>query len=137
VVVPYRRAASALLALALFASPLLDSLHEAQRVHFACPEDGELVEAPLGAPHHHAGTSGEGPFLFAEHESAPALSSDGGHDHCAIAAQAHLRGREKSHEASVPPVLHAAGAASVTDDPALFVSLAIYRFAPKASPPLA
>jgi hypothetical protein len=137
VVVPLRRAASALVALALFASPLLESLHEAQRVHFACPEDGELVEAPLGAPHHHARASGAGPFLFAEHESSPPPSSEGGHDHCAIAAHAHLRGREKSHEAPVPPVLHAATAASVTGDPAPAVSLAIYRFAPKASPPLA
>jgi len=138
VVVPFRRTASALLALALFASPLLESLHEAQRVHFACPADGELVEAPLAAPHHHARASGAGPFLFAEHESSAPLSSGGGHDHCAIAAHARLRGREKSHEPPVPPVLHAAAAASVTDDDAAPAEgLAVYRFAPKASPPLA
>jgi hypothetical protein len=117
--------------------PLLESLHEAQRVHFACPEDGELVDAPLAPPHQHARASGDGPSLFPEHDSSPPLSSEGGHDHCAIAAQAHLRAREKSHEAAVPEVLQSGTAASVTGAPAPLASLAIYRFAPKASPPLA
>jgi len=134
---PFRRAASALLAVALSASPLLESLHEAERVHFACPEDGELVDAGLTAAHQHARASGDGPSLFAEHDSSPPLSSEGGHDHCAIAAQAHLRAREKSHDRPTPPVLQAGTVARVSDDAAPLVSLAIYRFAPKASPPLA
>ena len=137
VVRPFRRAASALLAFALFASPLLEFLHEAQRVHFACPEDGELVDAPLAPAHQHARASGDGASLFPEHDSSAPVSSEGRHDHCAIAAHAHLRAREKSHEAAVPPVLGAGTAASVTDQPARLVSLVIYRFAPKASPPLA
>ena len=137
VVLSFRRGASALFAFALFASPLLETLHEAQRVHFACPEDGELVDAPLAPAHHHARASGDGASVFPEHDSSPPLSSEGRHDHCAIAAQAHLRGREKSHEGVVPPVLDASTAPSVTDEPARLVTLAIYRFAPKASPPLA
>src|SRR3954462_7045633 len=135
VVLPFRRAASAVLVVALFASPVLESLHEAQRVHFACPEDGELIDAPMAPAHQHVRATGDGPFLFAEHDSSPPVSSEGGHDHCAIATQAHMRAREKSHAYVVPPVLQAGTAANVTDDPGRLVSLAIYRFAPKGSPP--
>src|SRR3954454_19784055 len=105
VVLPFRRVASALLAVALFASPLLESLHEAQRVHLACPEDGELIDAPMAPAHQHARATGDGPFLFAEHDSSSPVSSEGGHDHCAIVTQAHMRAREKSHAYLVPPVL--------------------------------
>ena len=137
VVRPFRRAASALVAFALFASPLLESLHEAQRVHFACPEDGELVDGPLAPAHQHARASGNGASLFAEHDSSTPLSSEGAHDHCAIAAQAHLRGRHESHEGWLPPVLQARAISIGAHEPPSLVSLAIYRFAPKASPPLA
>ena len=125
------------LLVALFASPLLQSLHEAQRVHYACPEDGEMIDAPLAPVHQHARASGDGPFWFAEHHSSAPLSSERGHDHCAIAAQAHMRAREKSHAHVVPPVLQAGTVPRVTDDAARLVSVAIYRFAPKGSPPLA
>jgi len=133
----FRGAASTLLAFALFASPVLESLHEAQRVHFACPEDGELVDAPLAPAHRHAHASGSGAFLFAEHDSSGLLSSEGGHDHCAIAAQAHLRAREKSNSSKIPPVSQGGLTATAAGEQPELTTLAIYRFAPKASPPLA
>jgi len=137
VVLRFRGAASTLLAFALFASPVLESLHEAQRAHFACPEDGELVDAPLAPAHRHAHASGSGAFLFAEHDSSVPVSSEAGHDHCAIAAQAHLRAREKTHASKVPPALQGRLTATVAGEQPELTTLAIYRFAPKASPPLA
>jgi hypothetical protein len=131
------RGISAAIALWTFASPLLETLHEADRVHVACPEDGELVDAPVAAAHQHARASRNGASLFAEHDSSGPVSSDRGHDHCAIASQAHLRGREESRKLSVPLLLQAAAVPAAAQEPARLSSLAIYRFAPKASPPLA
>jgi hypothetical protein len=136
-VLTLRRGAAALLALALFSSPILETLHEADRVHVACPEDGELVDAPVTPAHQHARASRSGPSLFAEHDSSGPASSERGHDHCAIASHAHLRGREQSQRLFVPVVLQAGAIASVAQEPARLSGLALYRLAPKASPPIA
>ena len=131
------RGIAAAIAISTLASPLLETLHEADRVHVACPEDGELVDAPVTVAHHHARASRAGASLFAEHDSSGPDSSERGHDHCAVASHAHLRGREQSSKLSAPTVQQAGAVASVAREPARLSSLAIYRLAPKASPPLA
>ena len=104
--------------------------------HVACPEDGELIDAPAQAPHQHARQAGETRALFPE-SRLPFLPGDAGHDHCAIAAQA----RANARPAGVATVLHPAPRVGVMQfrKPELrsLGSLAIYRLAPKASPPQA
>jgi hypothetical protein len=131
------RGIAAAIATWTLALPLLETLHEADSVHVACPEDGELVDAPVAAAHQHARAPRNGASLFAEHDSSGPLPSDRGHDHCAIASQAHLRGREESRKQSVSYLLQAVAVATLPPEPAQLKSFAIYRFAPKASPPLA
>jgi hypothetical protein len=125
----------AALAVLTFASPLLESVHEANVRHVACPEDGELVEAPAQAPHQHAQASGDLAALFAERDPAAPASSGQGHHHCAVMLQAHLRAREQSHKRLAVAVLAAVAVASVPDESPQLRSVALYRIAPKASPP--
>src|SRR2546430_2567418 len=120
------RGIAAAIAVWTLASPLLETLHEADRVHVACPEDGELIDAPVAAPHQHARASRKGASLFAEHDSSGPVSSERGHDHCAIASQAHLRGREESRRHFVPYVLQAVAVATLPQEPARLKSFAIY-----------
>src|ERR1700730_6466615 len=51
------RGSASALALLTAVSPLLGSLHEAAVRHLACPEDGELIDAPPQARHHRAPAS--------------------------------------------------------------------------------
>jgi hypothetical protein len=128
------RGTGAALAIVILASPLLGSLHEATVRHVACPEDGQLIDAPVGAPHPHARAAGEGPALFAEHGREADAS---GENHCVIAVQAQQRAREQSRGAFVSATPETSLTASGPRDPLQLHSLALYRLAPKASPPLA
>jgi hypothetical protein len=130
------RGTGAALAIVILASPLLGTLHDATVRHVACPEDGQLIDAPVGAPHAHARAAGKLPTLFAEHEPAADASGEN-HEHCVIALQAHQRAREQSRGAFVSATPETSLTASGPRDPLQLHSLALYRLAPKASPPLA
>jgi hypothetical protein len=130
------RAAVASLALFMAAGPLLGALHLAAVRHVACADDGELIDAAPQAPHQHVRGSNDAPALFAERDPAPPPASGQVHDHCAVVSQAHLRGREQSRKLFAVTVLDALAAVSVLDQTPRLSSLALYRLAPKASPPL-
>jgi len=131
------RGTGAALAMVLLAAPVLGSLHDATVRHVACPEDGELIDAPISSPHAHARATGEARTLFAE--QAPAADASGeNHQHCAITLQAHQRGREQQRSTLVVATPEASLIASGPADPLrLHTLLAVYRLAPKALPPLA
>jgi hypothetical protein len=129
------RAAGAALALLTFASPLLGSFHEAAVRHSTCPEDGALIESPAQPAHPHAEASGDGPSLFPERDPAGPPGGEGAHHHCAVAAQVQLRAREPSRQRFAVPAPVLLAAASVAQEPPVLRSFAIYRIAPKASPP--
>ena len=136
---PHRRLVRGLgaaLALVTFASPLITTFHEATVRHVACPEDGELIEAPAQAAHQHAQVKGDGAALFSERDPAGPGASSGEHDHCAIAVQSHLRAREQSRQRAAIPGARVFAAATEAQEPAGLHSLAVYRIAPKASPPV-
>ena len=129
------RACGAALALLTFASPLLESLHEASVRHVACPEDGELIDAPPQAAHQHAQATSDGLSLFAEQDPSAPRSRGGEHNHCAIALRAHLRAREQKRAQVAVDVAELVTPPSVPQDSPRLYSLAVYRIAPKASPP--
>ena len=124
---------AAALAAVMAISPLLGTLHDASVRHFACPEDGELVEAPAQRAHAHE-QAGAQRALFPEAPVAP--SAPGAeHDHCVIASQ--LRGN--SGVAVSPSTAGSFSGlvsrpAKLPERPAA-PGLALYRLVPKASPP--
>jgi len=125
----------AALALLTLASPLLATFHQAVVRHVTCPEHGELVDAPLEAPHPHAQPSTGLPGLFAERDPAGPSGAGEEHEHCAISLQGQVRATEQSPKPFVvtaPEVV----APSPREGPGLH-GVAVYRLAPKASPPLA
>ncbi|HEY2027898.1 MAG TPA: hypothetical protein VGH20_01705 [Myxococcales bacterium] len=129
------RGLSAALALLTFVSPVLDSLHEARVRHVRCPEDGELIDAPLEAPHAHAATPLDGTALFGEQDSDRPPRQGPVHEHCAVAHRARLHAVEVS---GVPTVVDEAAAAReprAAEEASRRAAVAVYRFAPKASPP--
>jgi len=119
-----------------FASPLLDSWHEASIQHVTCPEDGELIDVLPQAAHEHAQATGQGLSLFDEHDPSAPHSRGGEHNHCTIVLQAHLRAREQSRPQLVVEAPELVGPARVPQEPVGLNSQAVYRFAPKASPPV-
>ena len=139
------RGSASALALLTAVSPLVGALHEAAVRHVACPEDGEMIDAPSQAPHRRTPASRpaaarekstDSPAFSAERDPpAPPISGQR-HEHCAVMSQVHLRAREQSPSfvVTIPGVLTPASA--VTATPRLR-SRTIYRLAPKASPPLA
>lgn len=129
------RAIGSALAVVTFASPLVSTLHETSVSHVACPDDGELIDAPAAGPHAHAQAPGDARALFPERD-LPGRGSRQDHEHCAIALQAHLRAREQSHRSLVVSASWAPPARSRPEDPEKPRSLVLYRLAPKASPPL-
>ena len=131
------RGVGAALALLTFLSPLLGSFHEAAVRHVTCPEDGELIDAPPQVAHQHRQAAGDGQELFAERDPAGPRRAGQDHDHCAVVLQAHLRGREQSRKPFVVTAADAAPVVSVSQEPPSLRGLALYRLAPKASPPLA
>ncbi len=125
----------AALALLTLASPLLVTFHEAAVRHVTCPEHGELVDAPLEAPHPHAQPSTGSPGLFAERDPSGPAGPGEEHEHCAVNLMSQVRATEQSRKPFVvatPEVV----TPCPRERPRLR-SLAVYRLAPKASPPLA
>jgi len=128
------RGTGAALAVVLFAAPILGSLHDATVRHVACPEDGELIDVPVARAHSHAAVPEEGPSLFAERDPAGPTPAAGQHDHCQIVLQAHVSARQPGKVRAVKSTVLVA-AVPVPAEPPRLRSLALYRLAPKASPP--
>jgi len=128
------RGLGAALALLTFASPLLGFFHEAAVPHITCPEDGELIDVPVERAHSHAAVPEKGPSLFAERDPAGPTPAAGQHDHCQIVLQAHVSARQPGKVRAVKSTVLVA-AVPVPAEPPRLRSLALYRLAPKASPP--
>ena len=128
------RALVAGIAVLTAANPLLDTFHLAAVRHVACPEDGELIEASFdhsGDAAHEDGATG---VVLAERHQFGARGA--AHDHCAVALQARASSRAGARRAAVrAPV--SVQLVAVSPQPATLRTLAIYRLAPKASPPAA
>jgi hypothetical protein len=117
-------ACSALIAtIAILAAQLAGSAHEAVACHVRCAH-GELVEAPAVAAHR------------AEDRRVVAVEAGGGGDaHCAIAAAASQSGAAPAAARALAPrpdALVRPAPAPAFADPA---HAALYRIAPKTSPP--
>ena len=125
----------AALALLTLVSPLLVTFHEAAVRHVTCAEHGELVDAPLEAPHSHARPSTGSPGLFAERDPSGPSGAGEEHEHCVVNLHAQVRATVQSRKLFVVTTPEAV-APCPREGPRLR-SLAVYRFAPKASPPLA
>lgn len=132
---PFRRRASlgVLLALVCIVAQLGAALHLGLVRHVRCAAHGELMHADAG--HDHAD-----PTTALDVSTTRAVVFDAGaapeheHDHCQALAS-------RSVEPTAPAVLVAAPPVTV-DPPApvarpLVVVVALYRLAPKASPPVA
>jgi hypothetical protein len=129
---PLRRAASACLALAFFASPVLEVAHSARAHHAACPEDGELVDVVLEAPE--IAHSDEGAVLPGAQDATGAHQ----HRHCYLAARAQ---KSRSAQAQVglqaPSPVEVVAGRGPPRTVAFPARIPVYRLAPKISPPLA
>ena len=135
-----RRVAAAL-ALLLCAAPVLGTFHYATVAHVACPEDGELIDVPANAGGSHTAVANhshqDGPTLLAQREPVPASFGASSHEHCAVALQARLRAcAEAKSSSQLEPRSIGMGQVAPSEPPRLG-ALAVYRLAPKASPPQA
>jgi len=131
------RSIGSALALLIFASPLLETFHQTVVRHVSCPEHGEPEELGPQAPHLHGRASRALPALHAEGDPAGPRSEEEGHQHCAVMLHAQVRGRAQVHKTLVAPACEAVVAARRRRELPRPRRLAVYRFAPKASPPLA
>jgi hypothetical protein len=133
----FTRATATLLAAGLLAAPLLETAHESRVGHITCPEDGELIDAPVQARHAHARESLDGPQLFPERDSAPPSGAGSDHEHCIVALRRHLRARQTVAPQLSAPVEFADAVVAVAALPVPARTIALYRLAPKSGPPQA
>ena len=132
------RGLGAALAFVIFASPLFEAFHAATTNHVTCPEDGQLIDAHASsnATSPDAVPFGDAPGLAWARDSAPVQHSRLPHDHCAIAMQAHVRARVTPPARIVVSGSPGIALVNPAPDAPTLASLAVYRLAPKASPPL-
>jgi len=130
------RAVGIALALLTGAAPLLASLHNTVVRHIACPEDGELIDAPAGPPHHHGRVGLEAASVFSEDEPSAPHAAGADHGHCTIALLGHVRAVEHSSGQRASISFARSESPSIPNEPQSH-GLATYRVAPKASPPAA
>jgi hypothetical protein len=135
---PGLRTLASALALLTLLSPLLGALHDGTVAHVTCAEHGELVEAgsaerqrAASSPHQHQASG----VLLSESDSRGGQRFGEHHEHCIVAAQSRVRATAAStRAASVALVARAVASSEVPQAPALHPQ-AIYRLAPKSSPP--
>jgi len=123
-------------AVVVLAAPLAGIEHEASVRHVACLLDGEMVDAAplsaaeLAAPEHHHSRS----VVERGQDRAPGFEHGA---HCLVAAWLHQQaGTSSGRTKSVPPAPAAARTVSSVPD-CRTPAIALYRLAPKLSPPLA
>jgi hypothetical protein len=126
------------LALVAAATPLLGTLHLASVAHFTCAEDGELVESPFvdhtGDVEHEDGPNGV--VLPERHETDRDAAQ--GHDHCTLALHARSGSRATAAARAVFDCARSGEQLrSTAPQLAQLRAQAVYRLAPKASPPRA
>lgn len=128
------RAFAAGVALLVAAVPVLETLHLAAVRHVACLEDGELIEDAVdhsGDLAHEDGATG---VVLPEQHSVPLAQRA---HHCALALQNRTGSRAVSVRTEVVRVSQLLLLRKVSPEPAQLRTLAVYRLAPKASPPAA
>jgi hypothetical protein len=133
------RGLGAAVSLALFATPLLESRHAATVQHVTCPEDGELIDAgSQGAARAQRAVESptDGPAVAAE-EPAGRTREALDHGHCVIALQSHAKARQAAPARVDLHVVELREVEVSTPAPPELRSVALYRLAPKASPPIA
>jgi hypothetical protein len=126
------RALVAGLALLLAAVPVLETMHLAAVRHVACAEDGELIEDSVDHSGDLAQEDGATGVVLPEQHQIPLA-----HDHCAVAWQIRTGSRAVCARTEVVRVSQVVRLREVPPEPAQLRTLAVYRLAPKASPPAA
>jgi hypothetical protein len=127
------RSVATALALAMAISPLLGILHEAGVRHVACPEDGDLIEEPVQAAHGHQVSADNS--LFPERPLAPSAPG-AGHEHCLIALNLLSHASARLSQPAAPGATAVIAHHPAAPEPPRLRAVALYRFAPKASPPV-
>ena len=133
--VPRRRAQLFALGVAVTvgSGPLLGIAHLAAIAHVVCPRDGELIEArteDLATPL---------PRTAPEYRSAGSLPSrsDHGHEHCPFATHSLPRSVASGGRTVATVKLDAVGAVVRPRCSPRYLTVELYRLAPKHSPPAA
>jgi hypothetical protein len=123
------RLTAALVAFASFAGQLVSIAHVADRRHVACPEHGELEELPSVR---HAGEILRAETSF---EDGAAPLEGHGHDHCVFASHVRHSSAATVRLAWVALALAPSAPPPLVDLAAPKQLRALYRLAPKTSPP--
>jgi hypothetical protein len=133
------RALAATVAALVVSAPLLDWLHAGSVSHVACAEHGELIDADgpgaqraANAPHQHQ----DGGVLLAEHDRSIPLEAGQAHEHCAVIAHSRLRAKTSEPVAFADVAAQPPALPQTQPEPPRLRSQALYRLAPKSSPPL-
>jgi hypothetical protein len=125
------RITAALLLLAFASAPLVEAAHASRVEHVACPQDGELVDAPPQKPQ-----------IAHSDDLGALLPSDGsrrehGHDHCCLAVRARSSARVQAQVPFSDAALAAVPCAAPAEAAPRPAAIALYLIAPKVSPPSA
>jgi hypothetical protein len=123
------RLTAALVAFACFAGQLASLEHLASGPHITCPEHGELEDVPSVA---HVGERLHEEAAF-ENEAAP--TGGHGHEHCIFASHARQVGRDVQVGKLVAVQLARTAPPVAARAALLAPRAALYRLAPKTSPP--
>lgn len=129
-----RRRLSAALSLFVYVGAALLSLaHLAEASHARCPEHGEIVHVDEAAL---APSLAEAPQSEDGLAPAPAPGDEHAHDHCVVCTTERAKALEDRH---APLEMRALAAAAAPRAPFVRIPVlaALYRVAPKTSPPAA
>ena len=122
-----RRLQAALTALTFVVAGVFSLVHEATTAHVRCGEHGELTHVDPGV--HTTATHGETPVA----EGQPPASTHA-HEHCMFQGAAHSVPPQPAPAITAIPV--ATDHLAIADLPAVAARDALYRIAPKTSPPV-
>jgi hypothetical protein len=117
------------------AAPILGAAHLAAVDHVTCPQDGELIDVPHTRVVPRAALMRHGSALNSTEGDVP--TGEHSHGHCAFATHALPRttATAPAPAASPVPLIDADSNRSAILSPLWSRSVAVYRVAPKSSPP--